>query len=123
MQTSKVRINRKMRRKTDSYLAETIFLAKKHKPWVKIANLVSRPRRKQISCNLEDIDKETREGDTVVVPGKVLANGSVTKKIRVAALYFSESAVRKLKDKKCERVTLKDEIKINPKAQGIKLMV
>lgn len=112
-----------MKRKTDSELVETIMLAKKLKPWSKIANLISRPRRLQSSVNIQDIDEETAEGDTAVVPGKVLGSGNVSKKIRVVALFFSEQARKKLKDKKCEIVSVKEEIKVNPKAQGLKVMV
>jgi len=122
MKTSKTRINRKMKRKTNADLAETIFHAKKLAHWNQIANLISRPRRKNISMNIDQIDKVTKEGDTVVVPGKVLSNGNVTKKIRVCALNFSEGARKKLKEKKCEVVTIKEEMKINSKAQGIKVL-
>jgi len=122
MQISKTRINRKLERKTSSDLVETIILAKKLKPWLKIAHLISVPRRKQAAVNLKDIEKETKEGDTILVPGKVLGQGEISKKIRIAALYFSESAMKKLKEKKCEQVSIKEEIKVNPKAQGIKVM-
>ena len=122
MQTSKTRINRKLKRKTSSDLVETIIKAKKLKAWLKIANLISTPRRKQPVVNLQDIDKETKEGDTVLVPGKVLGQGEISKRIRIAALYFSESARKKLKAGKCEQVSIKEEIKVNPKAQGIRVM-
>lgn len=122
MKTSKTRIKRKMERKTDSELAETIHLACKHKPWSDIANKISRPRRMQPAINIGEIDRETKEGDTVLVPGKVLSSGSVSKKIRIVALGFSEEARKKLKEKKCEIVLIREEIKVNPKAQGIKLI-
>lgn len=122
METSKTRINKKLKRKTSSELVETIIAANKLKPWIKISNKISCPRRKQASVNLNKIDKETKEGDTVVIPGKVLGKGNLSKKVRVAALYFSEGARKKLKEKKCEVVSIKEEIKVNPKAQGLKIL-
>ncbi|MBU3913028.1 MAG: 50S ribosomal protein L18e [Nanoarchaeota archaeon] len=119
---SKTKINRKLERKTSSEIVETILAAKKQKAWLKIANLISAPRRKQASVNLNSIDEQTKEGDTILVPGKVLGTGNVSKKIRVAALYFSEDARKKLKDKKCEIVSVREEVKVNPKAQGIKVL-
>ena len=66
--------------------------------------------------------KETEEGDTVVVPGKVLSNGEINKKIRIVALSFSKEAEEKLGKKKCEVVSILEEIKVNPKAEGIKIL-
>ena len=119
---SKTRIDKKMKKKTDLYLVKTIVAAKKENKWVEIAHVISGPRRKQVEVDLGEIEKNTSEGDTVVVPGKVLGEGDITKKVRVAALGFSSSAVRKLKAKKGEVVSIAEEIKINPEAQGIKVM-
>jgi len=119
---SKTKVNRKLTRKTSSEIVETILAAKKLKAWLKIANSISVPRRKQASVNLSEIDEETKEGDTVLIPGKVLGSGDVSKKIRVVALYFSQGAIKKLKAKKCEVVSVREEIKVNPKAQGIKIL-
>ena len=111
-----------MKRKLNPELVETIIKAKKLEGWIKIAGLLSSPRRNKISVNLDKIDKESKEGDTIVVPGKVLSKGDVSKKIRIAALSFSEKAKGKLKDKKCEIVSILEEIKINPKAKGVKIL-
>ncbi len=119
---SKTKINKKLERKTSESLVETITAAKKLKHWLSIAHLISMPKRKQRSVNLGEIDEKTKEGDTVLVPGKVLGNGDIGKKVRVAALGFSEEARKKLKAKKCEIVSIKDEIKANPKAGGIKVI-
>ena len=119
---SKTKINSKLERKTSKEIVDTIIQSKKLKSWLEIANMVSGPRRKQASLNLSQIDKETKEGDTIIIPGKVLSGGKVSKKIRIAALYFSKSAEKKLKEKKCEVVKIKDEIKINPGAKGLKVL-
>ena len=46
--------------------------------------------------------REAKEGDIVIVPGRVLGKGDVSKKLVVCALGFSEEAEKKLKAKKCE---------------------
>jgi large subunit ribosomal protein L18e len=119
---SKTRIERKLERKTNPELVENILAAKKNNSWKEVAHLISYPRRLQISKNLDEIDRGSKEGDTIIIPGKVLGNGNVNKKIRIAALKFSKQAVEKLKSRKCEMVSIKDEIKINAKAQGIKIL-
>ena len=119
---SKSKIEKKLKRKTNTELVKTIIITKKNKEWLKVSQLLSRPVRKMISVNLDEIDRETEEGDTVVVPGKVLSTGRIGKKIRVVAFSFSDSAEKKLKEKKCERGTIIEEVKKNPKAQGIKII-
>ena len=119
----KIRIDRKLERKTNPELAETILAAKKEKAWIKISNILAYPRRKRIAINLDKIDKESKEGDTIIVPGKVLGEGDISKKIVIAAFSFSQDALKKLKAKKCDTKSLIKEIKENPKAQGVKIII
>lgn len=119
---SKTLIDKQMKRKTNPELVKTIFKAKKNNKWLEVAVLLSSPRRNKISVNLEKIEKETKEGDTIVVPGKVLGDGNISKKIRVVALGFSKEAKEKLKSKKCEVVTILEEIEKNKEARGIKIL-
>src|SRR3989344_7669951 len=106
----KIRIDRKLERKTNPELAETILAAKKEKAWIKISNILAYPRRKRIAINLDKIDKESKEGDTIIVPGKVLGEGDISKKIVIAAFSFSQDALKKLKAKKCDTKGLIKEI-------------
>ncbi|MBI2630481.1 50S ribosomal protein L18e [Candidatus Pacearchaeota archaeon] len=119
---SKTKIDEQMKRKTNPELVSTIMKAKKNEKWVKIAGIISGSARNRIGVNLDKIDKNTKEGDTVVIPGKVLSNGEISKKIRVVAFKFSSEAEKKLKNKKCEMVSIEKEIEINPKAEGIKII-
>jgi len=119
---SKTKISKRMKRKTHSEIVETVNAAKKNKEWNKIAQLISGSRRKYSSVNLKEIEKQTKEGDTVLILGKVLGSGNVKKKVRVCAINFSESAKEKLKENKGEIVTILEEINKNPKAEGIKVL-
>jgi len=120
---SKTKIDEQLGRKTNKELVETIIKAKKKKNWLKIAGILSSPRRKKIEINIDKIDKESKEGDTIIIPGKVLSSGSISKKIRIAALAYSKEAEKKLKEKKCELVSLEKEIEINPEAKGVKVII
>ena len=123
MQTiSKTKLKKHLRRKTNPSLTMTIFLAKKHKPWLPVAKLLAGSTRKHSSVNLTDIEKQTTTGDTVLIPGKILSKGDITKKVRICALGFSAMAKEKLKKTKSEAVSIMDEIKINPKAEGLKII-
>ncbi len=120
--TSRTKIKKNLARKLSPEIVETIELALKHKPWTEIAKLLSSSTSKYSSINLKDIDKQTSPGDTVVIPGKVLGVGNLTKKLRICALGFSSSAREKAKSTSSELVSLAQEIKINQKAEGIKII-
>lgn len=119
---SKTKISQQIERKTNPDLVKTVIEAKKNDAWILVASILSGSRRNIPAVNLELINKECKEGDIIVVPGKVLGQGNVEKKIKVAALSFSEEARRKLNEKKCQVLTLMEEIKSNPKAEGVKLI-
>lgn len=119
---SKTKIDEQLGRKRNPELAETILKAKKNEKWLRIAGILSSPRRKKVVANLSMIDKESKEGDTIVVPGKVLGSGEVSKRIKIVAFSFSEEAVKKLKEKKCEIELISKEMDKNPEAKGVKVI-
>lgn len=119
---SQTHIKDKARRKTNPTLADAIKNARKNKSWVKLAHVLSGASRKHASINLEQIDKQTKAGDTILVPGKILGSGDITKKIKICALGISASALSKLKASKSEFITIGEEIKSNAKAEGIKVI-
>lgn len=119
---SNTEFKKRVKRKTNPEIAETIKLAQKNEPWKQVAKILSGSTRLYASVNLSDIDKETTPGDTVLILGKVLGSGDLTKKVRICALSFSESALAKLKKTKSEAVSIIDEIRINKKAAGVKII-
>jgi len=119
---SKTKISKQLERKSNSNLIETILTGKKNDSWKDIAGILSGPRRNKICINLEEINKNSKAGETIVVPGKVLSQGEIDKKIKVVALNFSEKAKEKLLSAKCETSYILEEIKSNPSAKGIKII-
>ena len=124
MVKSKTKIEQQSWKKSNSELVETIRAAKKtgNKFWLQIAGILSGPRRMQIAINLNEIEKSTTEGDSIVVPGKVLSQGEISKKIAVIAFSFSERAREKLLKTKSQAISILDEIKKNPQAKGIRIL-
>ncbi len=119
---SKTVIKSRLKRKTNQEIVDTILLGTKNPRWMKIAQIVSNSTRKYASINLSDIEKETKIGDTILIPGKILSSGKLSKKVRICALSISSHALDKLKETKSEFFTILEEMKKNPKAEGIKLL-
>ena len=119
---SKTKIKFNLKRKTNPKTIDTITEAKKNKSWLPLAKIVSSSTRQYLSLNLDEIDEKSVEGDVIIIPGKVLGEGSVTKKIKICALAFSASALDKMKKSKVEGGFIIDEIKNNPTAKGVKIL-
>jgi len=121
---SRTHIKSRMVNKTNTNHSNSVTAAlkTKSKTWHTVAQKLSAATRKHGSINLNKIDKITTTGDTLVILGKVLGGGDVTKKVRLCALSFSGSALDKLKKTKSETVSVLEEITKNPKANGVKLL-
>ena len=119
---SRTHLKNKTKRKTNLVLVETIKLAMKNKAWAVLAHKLSGPTRLHSAVNLSEIEEKAKSGDTIVIPGKILSSGDLTKKVRICALSISESANDKLKASKSEFVTIMEEIKKNTKAEGVKIL-
>ena len=116
---SKTLIDKQLQRKRNPELVETLMAAKKNDSWLEVAGVLSGPSRKRVEFNLNDLNKE--EGN-VVIPGKVLSQGNVDKKMKVIALNFSEKAKEKLSKAGCETSSILEEIKSNPSAEGVRIL-
>ncbi|MGC8478850.1 MAG: 50S ribosomal protein L18e [Candidatus Micrarchaeia archaeon] len=62
----------------------------------KLLKLVDVPARERKDADIYKINKYTSENDSVIVPGKVLAEGSLNHKISIAALGYSKKAKEEL---------------------------
>jgi large subunit ribosomal protein L18e len=90
--------------------------------WRVVAKKLEKPRRQKIEVNLSDIERNTKDGDTIIVPGIVLASGELKKSINIAAWRFSASARRKIEKAKGKCLTIEELIKKNPKGTGVRII-
>lgn len=114
---SKTKIENQLEKKTNPELVETVVLAKKNPAWMTVAHIMTGPRRKLKNYNIGEIDK--LKESTIVVSGKVLGSGEITKKKKIIAFSFSNEAKEKLKKAGCEFSLIKDEIKKNKNAKEV----
>ncbi|MFH1586942.1 MAG: 50S ribosomal protein L18e [Candidatus Diapherotrites archaeon] len=70
--------------------------------WLDIAKRISKPARNEPKVNLWKLSKISakNKGKTLVVAGKVLGTGDIENGISIAALSFSETARKKIKESK-----------------------
>ncbi|MBI5804179.1 50S ribosomal protein L18e [Candidatus Pacearchaeota archaeon] len=119
---SKTKIKNRTKKKTSPSLIETIKATMKNQKWNEVGKILASSSKRFSSLNLFQIDRQSSSGDTVVVIGKVLSGGELTKKIKICALSISERTKEKLKESKSEFLPILEEINKNPKAEGIKVL-
>ncbi len=80
---------------------------KQRKVWLRVKEILSVPSRQRIAVNIYKINKGTKEGDNVIIPGKVLSVGHMEHKVNIAALEYSASAAEKLAKAGCKIMDLR----------------
>lgn len=89
--------------------------------WKRVAEDLEKPSRQRRSVNIFKIDANADDGDILIVPGKVLGEGDLTKKVTVAAFSFSNQAAEKI-GKNGKVMTITELIKSNPKASKVRIL-
>ena len=103
------------------------FLRKKSREneapiWRRVAEMLSKPKRRRIAVNISRISRYTKENDEVVVPGKVLGSGIINHPVKVAAFDFSDQARSKIIKAKGECLTIAELAEMNPKGTNVKII-
>lgn len=90
--------------------------------WKRIATDLEKPTKQRRLVNIYKIEKHVKDGETIVVPGKVLGTGDLSKKVSVAAFSFSEDAQEKISGAKGHTMTIAELLKKNPKGEKIRII-
>jgi len=118
----------KRMRKTNPYLVQLIMGLKEatrvnEAPiWRDIATRLEKPRSRWAEVNLSRIELYAKDGDVIVVPGKLLGAGLISKKVTVAAFQASESARVKIEKAGGRVLDIPALIEENPKGSGVRIM-
>jgi large subunit ribosomal protein L18e len=114
--------------KTNPRLTSLISLLKNSsreneaKIWREIASRLEIPNRNYAEVNLSKINRYAHDGETIIVPGKVLGSGMLSQSVKVAALNFSASATSKIQDAKGQCMTIEQLLQDNPKGSGVRIL-
>ena len=92
---------------------KTLAIEKQAPFYKRLANELSKSTRERRTVNLSRINRYANEGETIVVPGKVLGTGNISKKLNVSAWDFSDNALSKLHEagSKTDSITNLKDIK------------
>ncbi|MBN2454793.1 50S ribosomal protein L18e [Candidatus Woesearchaeota archaeon] len=91
--------------------------------WKRLAVDLEKPTRQRREINLSRISRYTKDGETIVVPGKVLAGGDLQRKVTIAAWQFSQGALEKIQKAEGKAISIPDLMKDEVKGKRIRIMV
>lgn len=95
----------------------------KHAIWRDVSKRLMAPQKNRVEKNLGDINRITTDGDVIVIPGKILGNGALSKSITIASYAISKSAAVKLKASKIEHLTIEELVDRHPDGKGVRIIV
>jgi large subunit ribosomal protein L18e len=90
--------------------------------WRDIALRLEGPSSRWAEVNISKLDRYTRDGDTVVIPGKLLGAGEIAKKVTVAAFKASGQARTKIAKAGGRSLTIEELVASNPSGSKVRLM-
>ncbi len=94
----------------------------KRKFMINLAKQLETPTRRRAKVNLTKLQRVCKENDVIVVPGKVLSYGILTKPLTVSALSFSKTAQEKIKKSGGNIMTIPELIKKYPTGSKVRLI-
>ena len=108
---------------TNPVLKETLQALEEHDAsvWSAVRENLGKVNRQRPEVNVAQIERVVEDGDTVVVPGKVLGAGRIDSDVTVAAFKASSSARRKIEDAG-EFMFIQDLIEQNPDGEGVEVV-
>ena len=87
--------------------------------WARVAEDLGKSRKNRAEVNLDKINKFTKAKDTVVIAGKVLANGELDHDVTIACFKTSGAVKEKVTKAKGNIITIKELVEKNPKGTRV----
>ena len=82
-------------------------LRKKSDFWKNVSDKLSVPARKRTTVNLGSLNN-FEDGETIVIPGKLVAGGQLKRKLNIACWRFSEAVLGRVKTSGSKIVSIHD---------------
>ena len=95
----------------------------KRRIWRDVSKFLMAPQKNRVECNLYRLQAATNDGDIVIVPGKVLGTGELSKKLTIACYAISGSAKTKIQSSGSTLLTIDELLESHPQGKGVKIII
>ena len=90
--------------------------------WLRLAELALKPSSARRTINVSQIDRLTKDGDVIVVPGKVLGTGGMSHKITLCSFSISNSGAQKILEQGGKILSYSELVKNYPTGKGVTII-
>ena len=90
--------------------------------WLRLAELALKPSSARRTINVSQIDRLTKDGDVIVVPGKVLGTGGMSHKITLCSFSISNSGAQKILEPGGKILSYSELVKNHPTGKGVTII-
>ena len=90
--------------------------------WRDVAKRLEKPSRVWAEVNVAAVEKHAKAKDNIVVAGKLLGFGNLTKPVNIAAFSASSSAKTKVEKSGGRFMNILELARANPKGSGVRIM-
>ena len=90
--------------------------------WRDIASRLEKPSRSWAQVNVSKLEAVLQDGETAVIPGKLLGDGEIGRKVTVVAVSASASAVAKIQKAGGKVLTFEEGVKAFPKGKSCRIV-
>ncbi|MGM5487563.1 MAG: 50S ribosomal protein L18e [Nanobdellota archaeon] len=101
---------------------KTASIEEKVSIWKRVALDLEKPARNKRAVNIARINRNTKEGEMVIVPGKVLGTGNIGHKLTIAAYAVSDKARQEIEKADGKVLTINELLENNPKGKNVRII-
>lgn len=98
------------------------YREKKSPIWKALEKKFKHTRSRYSEVNIGKLDNITKEGDIVIVPGKVLGSGMLQHKIILSTFAISVTALKKIVDSGGKVISINELVEQYPDGKGVRII-
>lgn len=103
-------------------LARTLHKTKR-RIWRDVADYLMAPQKNAVNLNLRSISRVAKKNDVIVVPGKILGEGTLDKSITIACYATSKSVPAKIEESGSKLITIEQLLEDNPSGSNVRIFI
>lgn len=124
MEVSALKVSRKSNPNLEGLIFELKKLSRENEAaiWRDVAKRLEKPSRVWAEVNVAAIEKYAAAKENIIVAGKLLGLGNLTKPVNIAAFSASASARKKVEKSGGKFMNILELAQSNPKGSGVRIM-
>ncbi|MDJ0269448.1 MAG: 50S ribosomal protein L18e [Aigarchaeota archaeon] len=96
--------------------------ARRRRFWRRVLEELAKGNRRRREVNVYHLDRSTKPGEVVFVPGKVLGSGLLKHQLTVGAFSFSKQALSKIERAGGQALLLEEFLEKYPDGSGVRII-